>query len=115
MATKLETNVDEIIKSINYHIRISRISYFVAIGFFFSWALSNLYDSIKWEIDERFYWVILIPILIIVLVNLLLLPVIIYYCLMIDRYLQILNTHYKIKIWLYRFVIYSPFFGLIVT
>ena len=114
MASKMEIDPEEIIRRINRHIRIYRISYFVAFGYFFSWAISNLHYSFDWKFGDDFHWIIYLPIMIIIIINFLLIPVVIYYCITIDRFLKILDCHYNLNIWLCRTVIYSLFLGLIV-
>lgn len=89
---------------IRRHIRISKLSYFIIGGYISSYFFSNLYYR---KIDEPPLLLQIYSTLWVSIICFLTIPVIFYYCMMIERFIRILSVNFQINTCICRFVVYS--------
>ena len=103
-------NILSIINKIKWHAKMYNLSFFVIFGVILQYIGGVIYLTL--EIDTPFILKIVETIWI-VFINILIIVISIYYCLMIERFIRILSVSYQQRKCLHRVTIYTTIFGII--
>ena len=105
-ANKRRIEVSEIVKKVKRHVKISKVSYFLAIGYLLTFSIGYVYYKVEVNLPMMIQ---VFQVVWIVIIYFLTIPILLYYSIMIEKFIKIISVNYQIRKWRIRLVLYTTF------